>query len=141
MPPLKGLLCENLKLNKVEDTVEPLLGDNREVCPEGVADRVVMGYIFPTDLGSHDDEIRSFLMKAMKIIRPEGGGVVHYHEVCPNELLPVKGVGSTKVNRPFDRVGKIASEEFDRKCHLLNFRIIKSYAPGISHSVVDVEIT
>lgn len=113
-------LCENIELNEVDDIVEPILGDNREVAPEGVADRVIMGYITNT---------HEYLPKAFKVLKYEGG-IIHYHETCPNELLP---------NRPLDRV-KDAAKGVNRDVKLLNLKEIKSYAPGVSHVVLDVKV-
>ncbi len=113
-------LCVNIELNEVEDIVEPILGDNRDVAPEGVADRVIMGYITNT---------HEYLPKAFKILK-EKGGIIHYHETCPNELLP---------NRPLDRV-KDAVKSVNRDVELINLKEVKSYAPGVSHVVLDVKV-
>lgn len=111
-----GYLEENTKLNGVEGIVEPILGDCLEVAPEGVATRVLMGYLSGQD----------YLPKAMRLIGERG--TIHYHENCPNELLP---------DRPAATVQKIAEQE-GREVEGLNQRIIKSYAPGVSHVVLDV---
>lgn len=108
-------LCENARLNGVQEVVEPILGDCREVAPEGVADRIVMGYL---------KETHKFLPKALKVLK--GKGRIHYHESCPNELLP---------HRPLERLKK-ASKGW--KMRVENYRVVKSYAPGVSHIAVDV---
>lgn len=113
-------LKNNIERNGVGDRVTPLLGDNREVAPLGIADRVVMGYVGNT---------HEFLPHALKVLRPEGG-VIHYHETCPNELLP---------DRPVERLMK-ACEGKDRTLQGFTSRKIKSYAPGITHTVVDARI-
>jgi tRNA wybutosine-synthesizing protein 2 len=113
-------LQENIKLNKVEEIVEPILGDNRETAPENVADRVIMGYIKQT---------HEFLPKALRILK-DGIGILHYHDTSPNELLP---------DKPFTDV-KTAAAEVSREAELLNYYKIKSYAPGVSHVVIDVLI-
>jgi tRNA wybutosine-synthesizing protein 2 len=112
-------LEENTKLNGVEHIVEPILGDCLEVAPEGVATRVVMGYL----------SAESYLPKAMRVVRDEG--VIHYHENCPNELLP---------ERPIENVRNAASEE-GRSVEILAQRRIKSFAPGVSHVVLDVRVS
>ena len=38
-------LKENLRLNRVEDIISPVLGDCSTAAPEGIADRVIMGYM------------------------------------------------------------------------------------------------
>lgn len=111
-----GYLEENTKLNGVEHIVEPILGDCLDMAPEKVATRVLMGYLSGQD----------YLPKAMRLIGERG--TIHYHENCPNELLP---------DRPAATVQKIAEQE-GREVEGLNQRIIKSYAPGVSHVVLDV---
>lgn len=110
-------LVENSRLNHVEDLIEPFLGDNRELKGESVADRVVMGYVKTT---------HEFLPTAIRLLRD--GGVLHYHETCPNELLP---------ERPIQRV--TASVRGGR-AEILRQKCVKSYAPGVSHVVIDARI-
>jgi len=112
-------LAGNARLNKVENVVEPVLSDNREA-EEGVADRIFMGYVGTT---------HEFLPKAMRILKPEGG-VIHYHETCPVELLP---------DRPMERIAA-AAEQAGKTARQLHYKVIKSYAPGVDHVVVDAEI-
>jgi tRNA wybutosine-synthesizing protein 2 len=113
-------LHENVLLNGVENIIEPILGDNRNFKQKGIADRIVMGYLEDTHL---------FLPKAFEILK-EKGGVIHYHEKCPNEILD---------KRPFENVQKVVREK-GYELELLNQRNIKSYAPGVSHVVLDVRI-
>jgi tRNA wybutosine-synthesizing protein 2 len=110
-------LCQNTVLNKVEDVVEPILGDCRELAPKGVADRVLMGYIGNTN---------EYLPAAMEVLKD--GGVVHYHESVPDKL---------KFIRPVERIKEAAG---DRDVEILNKRIIKPYSPGVYHVVVDAKI-
>ncbi len=113
-------LRENIHLNHVEDFVTPVLGDNREFEGNGIADRIVMGYLEDTHL---------YLPKALEILK-EDGGVIHYHEKCPNELLD---------ERPVQRV----REEVEKKGLSMELRrmdTVKSYAPGVSHVVLDVRV-
>jgi len=112
-------LEENIRINGVGNIVEPILGDNREVCPENAADRVIMGYVGSTHL---------FLPYAFKALKSEG--VVHYHETCPEELLP---------DRPVSRV-KSAARSAGYRTIGTNIRKVKSYAPGIMHVVVDAKV-
>jgi len=114
-------LKKNITRNGVEDRVTPLLGDNREMAPVGIAHRVVMGYVGNT---------HEFLPRALEVLRPEGG-VIHFHETCPNELLP---------NRPIERLQK-ACRNHGRELITHELKKIKSYAPGITHVVVDARVT
>jgi len=113
-------LCENIRLNNVQNIVIPVFDDNRNA-NENIADRVVMGYLKNT---------KDFLPKAFKILK-KSGGVIHYHENYPNKLLPEK---------PFENVKKIA-EKHGKTVKLLGFRNVKSYSPGVSHVVLDVKVS
>jgi tRNA wybutosine-synthesizing protein 2 len=108
-------LVKNVSLNEL-DNVEPRLGDCAGA-EDYVADRVLMGYVGTTHL---------YLRKAMRILR--GPGFIHYHETCPNALLP---------DRPTGRVLDAAKAE-GVKAEVVRFREVKSYAPGVSHVVLDV---
>lgn len=112
-------LKENIELNGVGDIVEPLFGDNREVCPENAGDRVIMGYVGNTHI---------FLPYAFRVLKSEG--TIHYHETCPEELLPERPVlrlRSAAINAGYSVTGTV-------------LRKIKSYAPGIIHVVVDAKV-
>ena len=111
-------LEDNIRINRVEN-VEPLLGDCRVTAPEGVADRIVMGYLRGQD----------YLDKAFRVLKPEG--TIHYHEACPNELVE---------SRPWSAV-RLAARKAGRRVQLLQLRHLKSYAPGVSHVVADAKIT
>lgn len=116
-PVAHSYLVENISLNHVEQTVEPVLGDNRDLEGDGIADRVVMGYVRTT---------HEFLPTALRLLKD--GGIVHYHETCPNELLP---------ERPLKRLLSAAS---GRRIDVLRSKEIKTYAPGVSHVVVDARV-
>jgi len=115
-----NFLCKNIVLNDVTSIVEPLQGDNRKIAPKNVADRVIMGYL--------EDTYR-FLPTAFNCLK-NLTGIIHYHDVCPNESIP---------NRSLKFVQK-AAKKYNRKSELLTYKNIKSYAPGISHLVLDVKI-
>jgi tRNA wybutosine-synthesizing protein 2 len=110
-------LRENIILNQVVDIVEPVLGNCRDVAPQKVADRVLMGYIGNT---------HEYLDVAMNTLRD--GGVIHYHESVPGKL---------KFTRPVHRIKAAAG---DREVEILNQRIIKKYSPGVYHVVIDARI-
>jgi tRNA wybutosine-synthesizing protein 2 len=112
-----GYLRQNMALNRVEQVVQPVLGDNRDLPGRGFADRVVMGYVGTTD---------HFLPKAFELIRP--GGVVHYHETCPVDEWPA---------RPIQRIRERAG---GRQVEILRQAEVKSYAPAISHYVIDFRV-
>jgi len=110
-------LSENIALNQVSRIVKPVLGDNRDLAGEGIADRVIMGYVKTT---------HEHLPAAVRLVK--NGGVIHYHETCPNELLP---------NRPVQR---ILENVKGGRAEIIRMKEIKSYAPGVTHVVVDAKI-
>ena len=112
-----GYLVDNIGLNRVEDVVQPFLGDNRDLPGRHWADRVLMGYVGTTD---------QFLPKAFELVR--SGGVVHYHETCPIDEFP---------ERPLARIAESAEE---KRIEVLRQREVKSYAPAISHYVIDFRV-
>ncbi|UTB33652.1 MAG: class I SAM-dependent methyltransferase family protein [Methanobacterium sp. ERen5] len=119
-PVSHGYLCENIKINKVDGVVKPILGNCREVAPKDVADRVLMGYIGNTH------EYLDVAMDALKI-----GGTLHYHESVPDNI---------KFKRPVERIIEAATTAGRGDVEILNARIIKPYSPGVYHVVVDAKI-
>jgi tRNA wybutosine-synthesizing protein 2 len=113
-------LCQNITLNNVTDVVEPIHGDNRNVAPKNVADRVLLGYF---------GETYKFLDVAFDCLKNHCG-VIHYHDTFPEEVVP---------EDPMKHVEK-AAEKFKRSTMLLKYKHVKSYAPGISHYVLDIKI-
>jgi tRNA wybutosine-synthesizing protein 2 len=113
-------LCKNIVLNHVTKIVEPLLGDNRVTAPKNCADRVILGYL---------DETQVFLPVALECLINQTG-VLHYHDKVPDELIP---------DRPLKQV-QAAANIYHRSVTLLAVKKIKSYAPGVSHVVLDVKI-
>lgn len=116
-----GYLQENIRLNCVENLVEPILGDCAIVTPEGVADRVIMGYVGTT---------HNYLFKGIKALKPEGG-ILHYHETTPERLV---------FERPVNRIRE-AALEIGKEVEIVETRRIKKYSPGVWHVVIDAKIT
>jgi len=116
-PAAHRYLVENIALNKVEEVVSPVLGDNRRLQGDSIADRIIMGYVKTT---------HEFLPTAIRLLR--NGGVIHYHETCPNELLPLRPLQRLRNAVPWGSIEVLRSKE------------IKSYAPGVSHVVVDARV-
>jgi len=75
-PTAYDYLCQNITLNDVSGKIKPLYGNCRELAPEGVADRVLMGYIGNT---------HHYLDVALSALKDEGG-VIHYHESVPDKF-------------------------------------------------------
>jgi len=113
-------LCKNVTLNNVIDIVEPILGDNRNVAPKDIADRIIMGYFGDT---------YKFLDLAFSCLK-NCCGTIHYHDTFAEETAP---------EEPMNRVEKIA-DKYDRCARLLTYKNVKSYAPGINHYVFDIKV-
>ncbi len=113
-------LLENIRLNHVEDIIEPISGDCGLLTPVGIADRVIMGYLDGMD----------YLGAGIKAIKREGG-ILHYHEAVPACLSP---------DRPVNRI-QAACSSLGRECEVDGVRKVKKYAPGVLHVVVDALIT
>ena len=110
-------LKENIKLNKVEKIIEPVLGNCAHVTPHGLAHRVIMGYL----------DGQEHLSCGINALLP--GGMLHYHEAVPEAIE----------RRPVDRVMESAAE-LGRKAQIIEMRRIKKYSPGVWHVVVDARI-
>jgi tRNA wybutosine-synthesizing protein 2 len=113
-------LKQNISLNRVNDIVEPMLGDNREIAPKNIANRVIMGYFGNTI---------EFLETAINSLK-DSVGIIHYHDKFSQKDIPDKA---------FDQVRKIALN-LNRKAELLKINKVKSFAPGINHYVLDLAI-
>ncbi len=112
-------LVENIWLNRVQDLVTPYNIDNREFPAENIADRVIMGYVVRT---------HEFIWKALELAK--SGAVIHYHNTVPERLRPEEPFGT------FRRVAEDMGFEVEK----LNELVIKRYAPGVWHVVVDVRV-
>jgi len=114
-----GYLVENVRLNHVEDVVQPILGDCAEAAPKGVADRVVMGYVGTTD---------QYLDAGMAALVP--GGVLHYHQTVPERLYPAM----------LDRDLAEAAKRAGRSIKIERRARVKKYSPGMFHAVIDARV-
>lgn len=99
--------------------MEAVLGDCRLVCPQGCADRVVMGYIFDT---------HRFLPTALRALKKDGG-IIHYHFLSTEKGLIEEDMKASRI---------IAEEGFHVED--LETQRIKSYAPKMYHWVSDITI-
>jgi tRNA wybutosine-synthesizing protein 2 len=112
-------LKENIRLNRVQDIVRPVLGDCRDRTPVGEADRVIMGMVQVTD---------QYLQTGIQTLRR--GGILHYHQTIPSWLYPQAAI---------DDVMK-AAKTAGRKAEILSCIRVKKYSPGVIHVVVDARI-
>jgi tRNA wybutosine-synthesizing protein 2 len=115
-------LEENIILNKVEDRMKGVLGDNRVILGdfERKADRVISGY-FDID----EDQIRL----AFRLCNDNA--TIHFHLTVPaNKKLQEL------------RISQLISlaEEEKRKIINVSRKRVKKYSPGIEHIVLDVDV-
>lgn len=113
-------LRQNIVLNNVTNIVEPLFGDNREIAPKNTADRIIMGYIGKTS---------NFLGIAFNCLK-KNAGIIHFHEKYPEKKVPEIALKNIKN----------VADSYNRDIKLMQYKEIKSYAPGISHFVFDIGV-
>jgi len=111
-------LCENVKLNKVEDIIQPMHGDCAIKTPVGIADRAIMGNF----------EASHYLAHGINALK--SGGILHYHETTPEKLV---------FSRPIKRITS-AANELSRALKVQRCRKVKKYSPGVWHVVVDAQV-
>ena len=112
-----GYLRENIRLNRVENIIEPVEGDCELFTPRGIADRVIMGYF----------DAHPYLEKGISALLH--GGILHYHEA----------VSEAVEDRPVGRIVEAAGK-LGLKVEIIEARRIKKYSPGVWHVVVDARI-
>ncbi|AFL96130.1 hypothetical protein CL1_1935 [Thermococcus cleftensis] len=112
-------LVENIELNGVWDRMTAYNIDNRDFPGEDIADRVLMGYVVKT---------HEFIPKALRIAKD--GALIHYHNTVPERLMPEEPFGT------FQRIAREHGYEVEK----LNELVIKRYAPGVWHVVIDVKV-
>ena len=117
-------LKKNVRLNRVEDKVFPILGDAGDVVEEkmsGVVDRVIMNL---------PERAADFISAACKALKPAGGVVHFYRFVKASDSLESVQVGFVEaVEQCGRKVGKI-----------LFSRLVRATAPYEWQSVLDVEV-
>lgn len=117
-PSAYELLKENIKLNKVDKKVIPILGDGATLAPKGIADRVIM------NLPMKDDE---YLDVAMDIVKE---GTIHFY-----------GVSSEKdLYDSWTNFVREVAEKKGRKVEIRGKRIVRPYAPRRHHVALDIEV-
>ncbi|MHA1146848.1 MAG: class I SAM-dependent methyltransferase [Promethearchaeota archaeon] len=120
-----NFLVENIKLNNLQEKIEPLLGDSRELVVKlsksGVkADRVIMG-IFPAP--------KNFIKEALTLVKKEGT-IYHYEGVKEKERY-------LELYKEFQEIAQIEGYF----CNLEQFRYVKSYGPNLYHIVLDIFVS
>jgi len=117
-------LTENIKLNHCDDIITPINGDSKieviKLSNSGFkADRVIMG-VFPAP--------KDFIKEALTLAKVEGT-IYHYEGIADKE----------KYLDLFNEFKEFV-EKSDFKCDLLAKRFVKSYGPGLYHTVFDINV-
>jgi tRNA (guanine37-N1)-methyltransferase len=112
-------MVENVRLNKLEGKVVPVLGDVRTEAKRwyGACDRVVM----PLPKGAHE-----FLDRAFLCLKP-GGGVIHFYHWAPERDL------FSEAFRLLEREATLRG----MSVRILDARVVSEYAPRIYKVCVD----
>ncbi|MCE4602949.1 MAG: class I SAM-dependent methyltransferase family protein [Desulfurococcales archaeon] len=117
------LMIENVRLNNVEDIVEPIHGDAAKVIEErlhGVADRVLMPL---------PDLALKYLPHALKALKPRGGVVhIYLHIHAPRGVDPLEKAWNTVKN------------SIPPGSRLLHARRVRPVGPRMLQVVLDVEV-
>ncbi|OQV12633.1 tRNA wybutosine-synthesizing protein 2/3/4 [Hypsibius exemplaris] len=144
-------LRRNIALNCVEGRCEIRFGDNREVAPVGVADRVILGLIPSSEIS---------WATACRCLKPDTGGVLHVHANVdvPKTVFPPSEVDTTVPadkasckKQQFNAFGERIKTSLIKECNqvfsvsrwkgdLRHVECVKSYGPNIFHCVFDIEL-
>ncbi|XP_039262093.2 tRNA wybutosine-synthesizing protein 2 homolog isoform X1 [Styela clava] len=148
-------LRKNLVDNKVVERCTVYGGDNRKVCPENVADRVLMGLI-PTAMES--------IRAACGSLKIGSGGILHIHQNVEskinkqNEYVAMEdNISCNKshvltewifwaketaqiVKNTMLEIYKEKSLKANIETEIIHIEKVKSYAPRIDHLVLDLKV-
>ena len=118
-------LIENIKINHLEDIINPIFGDSKKevlnLSKSGLrADRVIMG-VLPAP--------KDFIKEALSLTK-DNGSTFHYEGVTSKEDF-------MSLFEEFDNEAK----EMGFKSELKAKRIVKSFGPNLYHTVLDIFIS
>lgn len=117
---------ENIKLNKVEDKVVPILGDAKKVIEKNlskIADRVLMPL---------PEKAYEFIEAAIQALKPKGGWIHYYSfEHARKNENPIEKA-KLKLIKKFEELGI--------NYHLASGRIVRGTGPNWYQIALDVEI-
>lgn len=123
-PDAIDFLEKNIRLNRVDEKVRPILGDAKQIVGQqlrGVADRVIMNL---------PEKAMEFIGTACEALKPEGGIIHFYSFISLSDSLENLKIRFTR---------KI--EKFGRKTEkILLVRLIRETAPYEWQAVLDAEI-
>lgn len=149
-------LRENVKINKLDDIIQPIQGDCAEIVPElakkGIrADRIIMGVfpapykyitaaleaVKPTPLTISID-IGDFIESSTKTYKDNAYNKIE--EPLSNTIIHFEGVSMGKdITEMYEKFSKVCNEN-GFKTTLLAYRFVKSFGPKMWHLVLDIAI-
>ncbi len=126
----------NLIKNGVQDKCTILEGDNRQTCPQNVADHVNLGLI-PSSAMSY--------RTACKSLKQDVGGILHIHGNVRNDTKATDN--KEKWQQWCDETAREIQSIFDDECssrsswslEQLHLECVKSFAPRVHHLVLDLK--
>lgn len=131
-------LIANLKRNKVHDRCTVHVGDNRQTCPEKLADRVNLGLIPSSEISWET---------ACRALRSDSGGILHIHSNVDSKSQNRCKSGIFKYTEWQEwnnYVLKTISDILQHVKHkpwqvrMVHLEHVKSYAAHVDHLVLDV---
>ncbi|CAG2167576.1 unnamed protein product [Oppiella nova] len=131
-------LHKNLQLNRVSHKCVVHFGDNREVCPIGVADRVYMGLI-PTSLDSLRVACRAIHIKSSKRILHIHENVSHFGSKTKEDINKVWTDWALDLCLKVNQMMSSIHPNTKWMVEVLQINKVKSYAPHIDHLVADIK--
>lgn len=107
-------LKRNLILNGVKERCVIHFGDNRKMCPVGVADRVNLGLIPSSEMG---------WKTACFALNPRTGGILHVHGVVTSDLKTNKVLSSSDMQRDDDALNTLCFHNATGVCDILTNQV------------------
>jgi tRNA (guanine37-N1)-methyltransferase len=114
-------MVENIRINKVQEKVIPILGDVKDRCPRyfGMCDRVVM----PLPKGAYE-----YLSLAIQCLKPKGG-YVHFYYWGPKDDF-----------KEAEDIVKFSVEKLGKKAKILRRHKVLPYKPKIWKICLDTKV-
>jgi tRNA wybutosine-synthesizing protein 2 len=114
-------LLENIRINKLENKIEPINGDCKTICYEKshIADRIIMG-LLPAP--------KDYIPAALNALK--NFGTIHYEGIVNQKD------GYESLLKDFLSTSNLSEENIE----LLRYKKIKSYGPKKDHYRIDVRI-
>ncbi|XP_054155228.1 tRNA wybutosine-synthesizing protein 2 homolog [Oppia nitens] len=131
-------LEKNLELNRVSNKCIVHFGDNRDVCPESVADRVYMGLI-PTSLESLEIACRALQKDSHKRILHIHENVSHFGCKTKSDIKIIWNNWAQELCAKISQIMSSIHLNTEWFVEVLDINKVKSYAPRIDHLVVDIK--